>query len=133
MGHNHVCSSSRVLVTKVSNYRSARKAAYRDGHVERAHIRIQMHVLVHCLVVSDGKYLFRPLLLESQRPDAALAASIGLGVNAGHDLNLQNLPAFHALPLLHEVSIGHALTVDALLMGYEAAVKAYLAICQNTR
>lgn len=57
---------------------------------------------------------------------AAHAVQIGLGVNAGHDLNLQNLPRFKSLPGLLEVSIGHALTVDALNMGIGNAVKAYL-------
>ena len=56
---------------------------------------------------------------------AALAA--GLGLNAGHDLNLHNLAAFaRALPGLQEVSIGHALISDALEMGYSAATTAYL-------
>lgn len=55
------------------------------------------------------------------------AASLGLGVNAGHDLNLDNLPALvQALPALAEVSIGHALTVDALHQGLSACIGAYL-------
>ena len=58
--------------------------------------------------------------------EAALAA--GLGVNAGHDLNLHNLQRFRELPGLAEVSIGHALTVDALSMGMAAAVRAYQAV-----
>ncbi len=57
---------------------------------------------------------------------AARAQAMGLGVNAGHDLNLENLPAFCALPGILEVSIGHALIADALKMGLNAAVKAYL-------
>ncbi len=56
---------------------------------------------------------------------AALAA--GLGINAGHDLNTQNLIAFlQAVPGVAEVSIGHALIADALELGYTAAVQAYL-------
>jgi len=56
---------------------------------------------------------------------AALAA--GLGVNAGHDLNRDNLTAFLArVPGVSEVSIGHALVADALELGYDAAVKDYL-------
>ena len=52
---------------------------------------------------------------------------VGLGLNAGHDLNLDNLPRLVAgLPWLLEVSIGHAITADALRLGYGAAVKAYL-------
>jgi pyridoxine 5-phosphate synthase len=48
-----------------------------------------------------------------------------LGVNAGHDLNLQNLPDLR-LPHLAEVSIGHAFTVDALSFGIAETVKRYL-------
>ena len=54
------------------------------------------------------------------------ARQLGLGINAGHDLNLINLPRYRTLPGLQEVSIGHALTVDALNMGLENAVNAYL-------
>ncbi len=58
---------------------------------------------------------------------AAAAHAAGLGVNAGHDLNRSNLPAFLAVvPDVLEVSIGHALTADALELGLAAAVKAYL-------
>lgn len=59
---------------------------------------------------------------------AAAAQAAGLGVNAGHDLNLENLPALvAALPRLDEVSIGHAFVGDALERGYAATVQAYLA------
>lgn len=54
------------------------------------------------------------------------ARQLGLGINAGHDLNLINLPRYRTLPGLQEVSIGHALTVDALSMGLDNAVNAYL-------
>lgn len=57
---------------------------------------------------------------------AECAQSLGLGVNGGHDLNLDNLPLFKTIPNLLEVSIGHALTADALEMGYGNAVEAYL-------
>jgi pyridoxine 5-phosphate synthase len=57
---------------------------------------------------------------------AKRAAALGLAVNAGHDLNLDNLPALvAAMPALAEASIGHELTADALKMGWSAAVKAY--------
>ena len=61
--------------------------------------------------------------------DASKAAqAVGLGVNAGHDLNLANLQAFvRQVGGVKEVSIGHALIADALETGYSAAVKAYLA------
>lgn len=57
---------------------------------------------------------------------AEAAQDVGLGINAGHDLDLHNLPAFAAaLPGLQEVSIGHALTVDALSLGLPRTIAAY--------
>lgn len=60
--------------------------------------------------------------------EAALAArELGLGLNAGHDLSLENLTFFHRnIPWLDEVSIGHALICDALYMGLDNTIKAYL-------
>jgi len=59
---------------------------------------------------------------------ARAALKVGLGVNAGHDLNRDNLTAFvQQVPGVQEVSIGHALIADALELGYEATIKAYLA------
>ena len=56
-----------------------------------------------------------------------LAGDIGLGLNAGHDLNLHNLLLFkNSVNQLSEVSIGHAFTVDAIEMGLDACIKAYL-------
>lgn len=57
---------------------------------------------------------------------AKLANQLGLGINAGHDLDLQNLRYFaENLPFLDEVSIGHALICDALYLGYENAIQLY--------
>ena len=65
-------------------------------------------------------------LLERCAATARRAKEMGLLVNAGHDLNLDNLPPLvAALPNLHEASIGHELTADALEMGWSAAVAAY--------
>ncbi|MCF0204627.1 MAG: pyridoxine 5'-phosphate synthase [Muribaculaceae bacterium] len=66
---------------------------------------------------------------EAVKPyvDASIAAhKVGLGVNAGHDLNIENLKYFHAqVPYLNEVSIGHCIVCDALYMGLEATIAAY--------
>ena len=62
---------------------------------------------------------------------ADVAAEVGLGLNAGHDLDLDNLPRFATIPGLLEVSIGHALTVDAIRMGLARAVAAYQRILGN--
>lgn len=62
---------------------------------------------------------------------AEKAAELQLGLNAGHDLNLHNLSRFATVPQLLEVSIGHAMTVDAINIGLANAVKAYQA-CLST-
>ncbi|MBC8085297.1 MAG: pyridoxine 5'-phosphate synthase [Hymenobacter sp.] len=60
------------------------------------------------------------------RAAAALARQLGLGLNAGHDLDLDNLAYFHRnLPGLEEVSIGHALICDALYLGLENTIQLY--------
>lgn len=65
-------------------------------------------------------------LLDACATTARAAAERGLVVNAGHDLNLHNLPPLMArIPQLAEASIGHELTADALVMGFAAAVSAY--------
>jgi pyridoxine 5-phosphate synthase len=60
---------------------------------------------------------------------ARLAHELGMGVNAGHDLDLHNLTLFRTLPHLDEVSIGHALISHALYVGLDRAVRDYLAAC----
>ncbi len=70
--------------------------------------------------------------MERYRAAAQAALDAGLGVNAGHDLNRDNLAAFvHTVPGLLEVSIGHALIADALELGYGATVRAYLDCIQQ--
>ncbi|MDN2566137.1 pyridoxine 5'-phosphate synthase [Aquibium sp. A9E412] len=66
--------------------------------------------------------------LETLGKTADMAAALGLGVNAGHDLTVDNLPALAArIPALAEVSIGHGLTADALEHGMAATVGRFLA------
>jgi pyridoxine 5-phosphate synthase len=62
------------------------------------------------------------------RRAAELAHSLHLGVNAGHDLDLDNLVVFRRLPHLDEVSIGHALVSHALFVGLAQSVREYLAV-----
>ena len=63
---------------------------------------------------------------------ASLAHGLGLGVNAGHDLDLDNLVLFRGLPHLDEVSIGHALISRALFFGLDAVVREYLEVLAGT-
>ena len=73
-----------------------------------------------------GTAAARPLL-QAFAQTAMAAQAAGLGVNAGHDLNRDNLTGFLSqVPGVMEVSIGHALVSDALELGYSAAVSAYL-------
>ena len=59
---------------------------------------------------------------------AELAHSLGLGINAGHDLDLANLTVFRDLPFLDEVSIGHAIISRAVFVGLATVVREYLAV-----
>ena len=79
-----------------------------------------------------AKAAAQPLLDKAAAAQAALDA--GLGVNAGHDLNRDNLSAFvRVVPGVAEVSIGHALVADALELGYAATVRAYLDCLDTTQ
>lgn len=63
---------------------------------------------------------------ETYSAASTLAHQLGLGVNAGHDLNLENLAMFRGLPYLDEVSIGHAIMSRALFVGLETVVRDYM-------
>lgn len=100
---------------------------------EPEQIRLAREVGAHRIELYTGPYAeswgdtgrLEPLL-RRYREAAEVAADEGLGVNAGHDLNLDNLGRFtERVPGLLEVSIGHALTVDAIAMGLGNAVTAY--------
>jgi pyridoxine 5-phosphate synthase len=86
--------------------------------------RIELYTgpYAHAFGTADGE-----AILRAHREAARLARKIGLGVNAGHDLDLKNIPAYvKAVKGLQETSIGHALINDALYMGLTRTVKAYL-------
>ena len=70
----------------------------------------------------DREQAIRPFVEAAQK-----AKSLGLGLNAGHDLSLENLAYFHQqIPWLDEVSIGHALICDALYLGLQETITRYL-------
>lgn len=78
-----------------------------------------------------GPYAMDASLLPAYVETARAAKQAGLGLNAGHDLNLDNLARYiAAIPETDEVSIGHAITADALKMGWAGAVSAYLTAIQ---
>ena len=84
--------------------------------------RIELYTETYARAHESGAFAEN---LEQFQSAAQAAATAGLGINAGHDLNLDNLPDFD-IPGLLEVSIGHALTVDALKYGFGNAIGRYL-------
>ncbi len=85
--------------------------------------RVELYTESYAQAFANGTEI--DAVLQRYIRAAEAAAEAGLGVNAGHDLDLHNLPAFSRLPGLLEVSIGHALTVDALRLGLAGAIAAY--------
>jgi pyridoxine 5-phosphate synthase len=84
---------------------------------------VEIYTGTYAAAFRDGKH--DPILAKITKT-AIRARDTGLVVNAGHDLNLQNIPPLmQAVPFLAEASIGHELTADALENGFAATVAAY--------
>jgi pyridoxine 5-phosphate synthase len=115
----------------------SRVSLFVDGHVRDVTAaattgaeRIEMYTEPYAMAHAAGNA--EPMLTEFA--DAARTATqLGLGINAGHDLSLANLGAFlNAVPGVLEISIGHAITAEALDMGMSNAVRAYLELCADS-
>lgn len=92
--------------------------------------RIELYTEPYATAFSTAR---RDEMLAQYAATARAATHAGLGINAGHDLNLDNLgPFLQAVPRVQEVSIGHALIADALELGMAEAVRRYVAICEQT-
>jgi len=84
-------------------------------------IELYTEAYAHQYATGNGQLAIKPYVAAANK-----ATTLGLGINAGHDLDLQNLKFFsQQIPLLDEVSIGHALICDALYLGLENAVQMY--------
>lgn len=91
--------------------------------------RIEIYTGPYAEAFASGRYA---QALADCAQAGRVAAAAGLGVNAGHDLDTANLkPLVQAVPMLAEVSIGHALFNDALYAGLDATVKRYLEALQT--
>jgi pyridoxine 5-phosphate synthase len=89
--------------------------------------RVELYTEPYAAAWASGDEAARRAQLARYAAAARAALEAGLGVNAGHDLNRDNLtPFLRAVPGVAEVSIGHALIADALELGYAATVRAYL-------
>ncbi len=95
-----------------------------EGAVETGTDRIELYTEPYALMYgANSEKAVTPFKIAAVR-----ARELGLGINAGHDLNLNNLRVFKEnIPLLDEVSIGHALISDALYMGLEQTIRLYKA------
>jgi pyridoxine 5-phosphate synthase len=129
--------SGKILKPIIAQLRSAgvRVSLFMDPDVEQITLaktleadRIELYTGPYAEAFKHKNSEFDALFLRYFNA-AKHAAEIGIGVNAGHDLNLDNLAYFRQIPQLLEVSIGHALIVDAIAMGLDSAVRAYKKIC----
>jgi pyridoxine 5-phosphate synthase len=94
-----------------------------EGAAETGTDRIELYTESYARLYSLG----RDKAIEPFAEAAKVAADVGLELNAGHDLNLENLNYFYKnIPGLKEVSIGHALIADALYYGLENTIQKYL-------
>lgn len=87
--------------------------------------RIELYTEAYASAFQSNNYTS---VLEQYKQAAEYATSIGLDVNAGHDLDLQNLAAFLTIPNIKEVSIGHALIVESIDQGFTNVIKQYMQI-----
>jgi len=85
--------------------------------------RIELYTEQYARAFETGK---ADSVLENYHQAALHAQQLGLGINAGHDLDLHNLPSFiKKIPIIDEVSIGHALVSDALYLGWQNTIQLY--------
>ena len=113
----------RALGVRVSLFMDAEPAAMQAARDVGAD-RVELYTEPYAAAWGTGQ---QDMQLERYRAAAQAALDAGLQVNAGHDLNLDNLTAFiRTVPAVAEVSIGHALIADALEHGYAATVHRYL-------
>ena len=120
-----VVAEARAMGLRVSLFMDAdpaQMAAARALGADRVELYTEPYAAAH----AKGGAV-RQAQLERFAAAARAALDAGLGVNAGHDLNRDNLPDFlQVVPGVSEVSIGHALIADALELGYAATVQDYL-------
>ena len=90
---------------------------------DRVELYTEPYAKAYAVSVDEGKRSFERYVAAAEK-----AHSLGLGLNAGHDLDLDNLGLFATLPHLDEVSIGHALISRALFVGLDRVVREYLAL-----
>ena len=115
---------------RVSVFVDANIASVEAAHAAGAD-RIELYTEPYAAAFAQGGAAAAAQCLKDFAAAAQRARELGLGVNAGHDLNLDNLPDFIAAVQPDEVSIGHALIADALWFGFDGATQRYVALCES--
>ena len=117
-----VCAEFRSRGIRTSIFVDPDPAMVR-GAVECGADRVELYTAAYAEEYREG----REKAIAPYLRAAEAARECGLGLNAGHDLNLENLEYYiRTIPWTDEVSIGHAIICDALYMGLEKTIKAYL-------
>ena len=112
------------------------KIVTEDGAVPNGKFGKESNVLSGAVDANDKTKFHECYLSNLQqkfRDATKLARELELGVNAGHDLDLNNLSKFLGIDGILEVSIGHALTVESIERGMDAVIGKYLDICDQAR
>ena len=115
---------------RVSVFVDAEISAVEAAHSAGAD-RIEMYTEPYAAAFAAGGSSAAALELQKFVQAASRARTLGLGVNAGHDLNLHNLSDFIRDVAPDEVSIGHALIADAIWLGLDGATRLYIARCKG--
>jgi pyridoxine 5-phosphate synthase len=121
---HRIVKDLRAAGVRVSLFVDPEEAPVRWAAEMGAH-RVELYTEPFARAFERGEPLARESFAAYTRA-AELAHSLGLGVNAGHDLDLDNLVLFRRLPFLDEVSIGHALVSYALFVGLGQSVREFL-------
>lgn len=118
-----VCARLHTAGIRVSIFVNADPASVRQAAAVGAD-RVELYTKPYAdHYAEDPDLAIAPFIAASEE-----ARHLGIGLNAGHDLNLENLAFFKkSMPMLDEVSIGHAIISDALYLGIEETIKRYLA------
>lgn len=118
-----VCARLHTAGIRVSIFVNADPASVRQATAVGAD-RVELYTKPYAdLYAEDPDVAVAPFITAAEE-----ARRLGIGLNAGHDLNLENLAFFRkSMPMLDEVSIGHAIISDALYLGIEETIRRYLA------
>ena len=137
--HGWNLSKDGEFVKQTCHYLSSlgiRTAIFLDPDIEQVRLssktktdRIELYTETYASSFESEK---QHAILEQFNKAAIEAQKLGIGVNAGHDLDLLNLPEFLKIQNILEVSIGHVLTVECIEQGMGKVIEKYLAICKRS-